>query len=108
MASLGEELLISADSHIIEEPHFWEHRLPAAFRDQAPVFPDREGGGSFQAHPGGWDPNERVKDVTVDGASGEGLYPSFAMNLIGLQVAALQEAGVRVYNDWILEYCSVA
>ena len=37
MASLGEELLISADSHIIEEPHFWEQRLPASFKDQAPV-----------------------------------------------------------------------
>src|SRR6266852_4483772 len=56
MASPGEELLISADSHVIEDPHFWEHRLPAAFKDQAPVFPDREVGGPFQAHPGGWDP----------------------------------------------------
>jgi uncharacterized protein len=36
------------------------------------------------------------------------LYPSFAMNLFGLQDAALQEACFRVYNDWILEYCSVA
>ncbi len=108
MASLGEELLISADSHIIEDPHFWENRLPAAFKDQAPVFPDREVGGSFQAHPGGWDPNERVKEMAVDGVSGEVLYPSFAMNLFGLQDAALQEACFRVYNDWILEYCSVA
>jgi predicted TIM-barrel fold metal-dependent hydrolase len=36
------------------------------------------------------------------------LYPSFAMNLFGLQDAALQEACFRVYNDWIQEYCSVA
>ena len=28
MTSRGEELLISADSHIIEDPHFWENRLP--------------------------------------------------------------------------------
>src|SRR5216684_7791939 len=52
MASRGEELLISADSHIIEDPHFWENRLPAAFKDQAPVFPEREVGGLFQAR--GW------------------------------------------------------
>ena len=108
MASLGEELLISADSHVIEDSHFWKNRLPAAFKDQAPVFPDREVGGSFQAHPGGWDPNERVKEMAVDGVSGEVLYPSFAMNLFGLQDAALQEACFRVYNDWLLEYCSVA
>ena len=53
MASRGEELLISADSHIIEDPHFWENRLPAAFKEQAPVFPEREVGGLFQAHAGG-------------------------------------------------------
>ena len=108
MSSRGEELLISADSHIIEDPHFWENRLPAAFKDQAPVFPEREVGGLFQAHAGGWDPHERVKEMAVDGVSGEVLYPSFAMNLFGLQDAALQEACFRVYNDWILEYCSVA
>jgi hypothetical protein len=69
MASRGEELLISADSHIIEDPHFWENRLPAAFKDQAPVFPEREVGGLFQAHAGGWDPHERVKEMAVDGVS---------------------------------------
>ena len=53
MASRGEELLISADSHIIEDPHFWENRLPAAFKEKAPVFPEREVGGLFQAHAGG-------------------------------------------------------
>src|SRR5260370_39856638 len=107
MASRGKELLISADSHIIEDPHFWENRLPAAFKDQAPVFPEREVGGLFQAHAGGWDPHERVKEMAVDGVSGEVLYPSFAMNLFGLQDAALQEACFRVYNDCILEDCSV-
>ena len=44
MASLGEELLISADSHVIEEPYCWENQLPATCKDQAPVFPDREVG----------------------------------------------------------------
>jgi hypothetical protein len=44
----------------------------------------------------------------VDGVSGEVLYPTLAMNLFGLQDAALQEACFRADNDWILEYCSVA
>jgi predicted TIM-barrel fold metal-dependent hydrolase len=108
MASRGEELLISADSHVVEDPHLWEIRLPAAFKDRAPVFPEREVGGLFQAHAGGWDPHERVKEMAVDGVSGEVLYPSFAMNLFGLEDAALQEACFRAYNDWIVEYCSVA
>ena len=65
MASLGEELLISADSHVIEDPHFWENRLPASFKDQAPVFPERQVGGTYQAHPGGWDPHERVTEMAA-------------------------------------------
>ena len=93
---------------MVEDPHLWENRLPAAFKDRAPAFPEREVGGLFQAHAGGWDPHERVKEMAVDGVSGEVLYPSFAMNLFGLQDAALQEACFRAYNDWILEYCSIA
>ena len=54
MASRGEELLISANSHIIEDPHFWENRLPAALKEHAPVFPSGRSGGLFQAHAGGW------------------------------------------------------
>ena len=57
MASRAEELLISADSHIIEDPHFWENRLPAAFKDQAPVFPERgRWAGSFRPMPVGGTP----------------------------------------------------
>src|ERR1700746_4223171 len=98
MAPRGEKLLISADSHIVEDPHLWENRLPSAFKDRAPVFPEREGGGLFQAHAGGWDPHERVKEMAVDGGSGEVLSPSFAMDLFGLPDAALQEACVQGDN----------
>jgi hypothetical protein len=108
MTSRGEDLLISADSHIVKDPRLWENRLPPVFKDQAPVFPEREVGGLFQAHAGGRDPHERVKEMAADGVSGEVLYPSFAMNLFGLQDAALQEVCFRAYNDWIVEYCSVA
>jgi hypothetical protein len=65
MGLRGEELLISADSHIIEDSHLCENRLPAAFKDQAPVFPEREVGGFFQAHAGGWDPHARVKERSM-------------------------------------------
>jgi predicted TIM-barrel fold metal-dependent hydrolase len=102
------EVLISADSHVSEDPELWVQRLPVAFRDQAPVFPPRRVGGHFQAHEGGWDPNARVQEMEVDGVSAEVLYPSLTMDLFGLSDAALQEACFRVYNDWIIEYCSVA
>src|SRR5262245_42466545 len=108
MAEPGGELLISADSHVVEDPGLWHERLPAALREQAPVFPERKVGGSFQAHPGGWDPSARLEEMAVDGVSGEVLYPSLAMNLYGITDPTLQEACFAVYNDWIIEYCSVA
>ncbi|HEU0169090.1 MAG TPA: amidohydrolase family protein [Chloroflexota bacterium] len=65
-------------------------------------------GGHFQAHEGGWDPRARVQEMGVDGVSAEVLYPSLTMDLFGLTDPALQEACFRVYNDWIIDYCSVA
>ncbi len=100
--------LVSSDSHVIEPPDLWEHQLPEGLRDQAPKYPPRQVGNAFQAHPGGWDPEERIKEMAVDGVSGEVLYPSLAMDQFGLENAALQEACFRVYNDWLIEYCSYA
>lgn len=102
------ELLISADSHVIEDPELWKTRLPAALRDSAPAYPARSVGGPFQAHPGGYDPHERIKEMATDGVSGEVLYPSLAMDQYSIEDAGLQEACFRVYNDWIIDYCSVA
>lgn len=105
---MSAELLISADSHVIEDPQLWKKRLPRSFQDRAPVFPELKVGGQFQARMGGHDPKKRVSEMAVDGVSGEVLYPSFCLDLYGLSDAALQEACFQVYNDWIIEYCSAA
>ena len=105
---MSDELLLSADSHVIEDPQLWKKRLPLSFQDRAPVFPELKVGGAFQARPGGHDPTARLSEMAQDGVSGEVLYPSFCLDLYGLTDAALQEACFRVYNDWIIEYCSVA
>ena len=105
---MSDDLLISADSHVIEDPQLWKKRLPPSLKDKAPVFPELKVGGQFQARPGGYDPRARLSEMAEDGVSGEVLYPSFALDLYGLTDIALQEACFRVYNDWIIEYCSVA
>ena len=105
---MSDELLISADSHVIEDPNLWKKRLPASFQDRAPVWPELKVGGQFQARPGGHDPRARLSEMAQDGVSGEVLYPSFCLDLYGLADVALQEACFRVYNDWIIEYCSAA
>lgn len=105
---MSDDLLISADSHVIEDPQLWKKRLPRSFQDRAPTWPELKVGGQFQARPGGHDPSARLTEMAEDGVSGEVLYPSFGLDLYGLTDAALQEACFRVYNDWIIEYCSVA
>jgi predicted TIM-barrel fold metal-dependent hydrolase len=105
---MSAELLLSADSHVIEDPQLWKKHLPHSFQDRAPVFPELKVGGMFQARPGGHDPRARISEMAQDGVSGEVLYPSFALDLYGLTDGPLQEACFRVYNDWISEYCSVA
>lgn len=108
---VGAEVLISADSHVSEDGEMWKNLLPARYRDQAPVFPsrrDRTGDGRFAEKTGGYDPNERLKEMAQDGVSAEVLYPTLGLRLFGMDDPELQEACFRVYNDWLLEYCSVA
>jgi len=109
------EVLISADSHVSEPGDLWATRLPEKFRDVAPKFRSRadDGGantgtGRFQGKSGGWDPKARVHEMAQDGVSAEVLYPTSGLRLFGIDDPELQEACFRVYNDWIIEYCSAA
>jgi len=45
--------------------------------------------------------------MEVDGLSAEVLYPTLLLSLYALKDAGLQEACFRLYNDWLIEYCSV-
>jgi predicted TIM-barrel fold metal-dependent hydrolase len=101
----NSEVIISADSHVMEDPNLWVDRLPREFAEVAPTYPPRKVGEGFQAQPGGWDPRERAKEMATDGVSAEVLYPTLGLPLFALQDAQLQEACFRVYNDWLIEYC---
>ena len=106
---VAEEQRISADSHMGEPPDLWEKRLPAEFKDRALRFPRvklYETGHHLRA--GGWDPDERLKDLALDAISAEVLYPSEAKRAWVTGDPGLEEACVRVYNDWIIDFCRVA
>ena len=105
---LPDEIIVSADSHVKEPHDLWVKRLPRAFAEQAPRFPEPKLGEGFQQHPGGHDPDERIKEMAKDGVSAEVLYPTLGLSLFGLDDAALQEACFRVYNDWLIDYCRVS
>ena len=103
-----QEVIISADSHVMEPPDLWVKGVSAKFKDDAPKFPEHKVGEGFQKHPGGHDPIERIKEMETDGVSAEVLYPTLCLTLFGLDDAALQEECFRVFNDWLIEYCRVS
>src|SRR3954465_1566631 len=102
------EVIISADSHVMEPHDLWVTRVPQALRDVAPTYPAPKVGEGFQAPPGGTDPSERLKEMAVDGVSAEVLYPTLGLGQFGMDDARLPEACFRPYNDWLSEYCQVA
>ncbi len=104
----GFEVLISSDSHVMEPPNTVKERVAAALREQAPAFPQLKVGESFQTHPGGSDPNSRIKEMETDGLSAEVLFPTYLLPHFAMDDAKLQEACFRAYNDWLIEYCQVA
>jgi len=107
LAAIASEQRISADSHMAEPPDLWETRLPAALRDRAPHFPSAAGGRAH-ARAGGRDPYERLKDQAYDSISAEVLYPTLGTACWVTGDPRLDEACCRVYNDWMIEFCSVA
>jgi len=58
------------------------------------------------ARPSGWDPAERLKDQDLDGVCGEVLYASLGIALLSMTDKDLQLACMRVYNDWLADFCS--
>ena len=91
-----------------EPPDLWEKRLPAALRDRAPRFPQRDNASSGRVRAGGWDPYERLKDQAYDSISAEVLYPTRGNAARVMGDPGLEEACCRVYNDWMIEFCSAA
>src|SRR4051812_24643007 len=100
-------VIISADSHVMEPVDLWKKGVPEQHREAAPLFPPHKLGEGFQQRAGGGDPHARIKEMEVDGVSAEVLYPTLLLSLFALNDAALQQACFRVYNDWLMEYCSV-
>ena len=136
---MGDEVVISSDSHVFEPPDLWTTRIDAKFRDRAPrmrrvgetdqLFVEGDqmiagiglisnAGARFEApetisafgrfedvHVGGYDPDQHIKDMKVDGVSGEVLYPSQGLFYFKIADSELMSAVFRTYNDWLAEFC---
>ena len=84
---LSGEVLISADSHVMEEPDLWDLNLPDSLKSDVPSFPPRPKTGTAMAdqRPGGYDPKERIAEMETDGVSAEVLYPTLGLRLFSLE-----------------------
>jgi predicted TIM-barrel fold metal-dependent hydrolase len=56
-------------------------------------------------HRGGYDPDQHLADMRLDGVAGEVLYPSQGLFYFRVADSALQAAIFRAYNDWLAEFC---
>jgi predicted TIM-barrel fold metal-dependent hydrolase len=57
------------------------------------------------AHPGGWDPAQRLEDMDRDGVAGDVLYTTLGFRMFWIKDAGFQRACFQVYNDWLAEFC---
>ena len=137
---MGDELVISSDSHVFEPPDLWTERIDSKFRGREPIIRrvgnedhiivegDLKLGGiglisgagtrfeapenvSFEGrledvHRSGYDPEEHIRDMKIDGVAGEILYPSLGLFFFTIEDSALLSAAFRTYNDWLSEFCN--
>jgi len=62
--------------------------------------------GRFEdVHPGGYDPQQHLADMRLDGVAGEVLYPSQGLFYFKVADSGLMSAIFRAYNDWLADFC---
>jgi predicted TIM-barrel fold metal-dependent hydrolase len=94
--------MISTDSHVMEPDELW-NGLPERLRANLPAVnfgglrPDGAG-----------DPRARILDQDVDGIGAEIIFPNYGMALFGLDDVETQREAMRLYNDWMADFCKTA
>src|SRR5438874_438864 len=130
-APVSTDLIVSADSHVVEPYDLWVKPLGARYGDRVPrLMP------SFEGHPGhyffcgreaalvdelvnasdkdrveelvraGHDPAFRMKLVEADGVAAEVVNATWTLYVMRIVDGELRRACCRVFNDWVGEYCS--
>ena len=64
------------------------------------------GGRWENVRPGGYIPDERIKDLEMDGVYGEVIYPTEGLLVYNARDSQALSAICRAYNDWIADFCS--
>ena len=61
--------------------------------------------GVEDVRPGGWIPEEHVKDLDIDGMDISIVFPTVGFMLFGIPDGELLDSICRSYNDWVGEFC---
>jgi uncharacterized protein len=113
----------SAQSYVYEPPDLWEKEIDEQFRNRAPRVATLNGikqwvvednvpmtvTGEIEdavIYSDYLDPDAYIRALDREGITGAVLYPTVAHRGYGCLDKELLSAVVRIYNDWIVEYCS--
>ena len=58
-----------------------------------------------EVRPGGYIPEEHIKDMDIDGIDVSIVYPTVGVVIYGVPDSELLTSNVRSYNDWVGEFC---
>lgn len=126
--------VIDADGHVTEPLNLWNDYVEPTYRARAPRFILDERGrpclllddriisrhamlltfgpdyrmDNPKLRSGGWDPQERLRDMDAEGIDVAVLFPSISFFLPETPDGALMAALCRAYNNWLADYCRAA
>ena len=128
---MAREIVISGDSHVVEPYDLWVNALGKKYGDHVPHLvtehAGRKGNYFFAGREtclveelvnatdqaridklvrAGHDPAFRLKLIDADGVAAEIVNPTWTLYAMRIEHAELRRACCRVFNDWLIEYCS--
>ena len=59
-----------------------------------------------EVRPGGYIPQEHIKDMDIDGIDVSIVYPTVGLRLYDMPDSELLTSNIKIYNDWVGEFCS--
>ena len=114
--------VVSSDGHWLE-PERWVDKIPARFRDRAPMGMFLDGGGftfsvdgqkidnpafpsrMIEGVRGMWDADQRIKDYDAEGLDKELLFPQKAFGVIRVDDKEFVAACFAAYNELLADFC---
>lgn len=121
----ADDIIVSADDHLMEPVDLWIDRMPAKYRDTAPrLWKDADGyhleieGRSFdkpgfnsqliEGREGMDNQTIRLADMDAGGIDISVVFPQRAMGLFVIQDNEKLTAAADAYNEWLAEWCANA